>query len=148
MAIAQPPLIQILSNTKAPYNISTPSANLALSALSSEGLKAMHEKASTLISSRGDLLKSLEGLDSLGIGKSIGGNDANFILVPILNRETRKPDNVRSERIYKQLAEKEGVVVRFRGKEHGCDGCIRITVGTAKENAALLDRLKDVLEKI
>ena len=34
VALAQPPLIQILSNTKAPYNISTPTAHLAVRALS------------------------------------------------------------------------------------------------------------------
>ncbi|KAF8755597.1 Histidinol-phosphate aminotransferase [Rhizoctonia solani] len=44
VAIAQPPLIQILTNTKAPYNISTPSASLALAALSPDGIATMTEK--------------------------------------------------------------------------------------------------------
>ena len=43
IAIAQPPLIQILSNTKAPYNISTPTANLALSALETPALDLMRQ---------------------------------------------------------------------------------------------------------
>lgn len=69
-------------------------------------------------------------------------------MIPVLNRETGKPDNVRSERIYTELAEKEGVVVRFRGKEYGCEGCLRITIGTEEENEHLLQRLKDVLSRI
>ena len=49
--------------------------------------------------------------------------------------------------MYKELAEKEGIVVRFRGKEYGCDGCLRITVGTEEENRVLIDKLKDVLAR-
>ncbi|KAL5498694.1 HIS5 [Sanghuangporus vaninii] len=150
IAIAQPPLIQILSNSKAPYNISTPSSILALSALSPPSLALMSQRISTLLSSRTSLLSSLHSppLSSLGLGEAIGGNHANFIMIPVLNRSTRKPDNVRSEKVYKELAEKEGVVVRFRGKEYGCEACLRITVGTEEENRVLLEKLKQVLERV
>ena len=69
-------------------------------------------------------------------------------MIPVLNRETGNPDNVRSEKVYKELAEKEGVVVRFRGKEYGCEGCLRITVGTEEENGVLLEKLKLTLVRI
>ena len=85
------------------------------------------------------------------MGKAIGGNHANFLVVPILGpggAENGKPDNTRSERVYKELAEKEGVVVRFRGKEYGCEGCLRITVGTEEENRVLSEKLKLILERI
>ncbi|KAL5514359.1 hypothetical protein ACEPAG_2447 [Sanghuangporus baumii] len=157
IAIAQPPLIQILSNTKAPYNISTPTSVLALSALSPPSLSLMSQRISTILSSRTSLLSSLHSLSSasssasslrLGLGEPIGANHANFIMIPVLNRDTREPDNVRSEKVYKELAEKEGVVVRFRGKEYGCEGCLRITVGTEEENKILLEKLKLVLERV
>ncbi|KAH7910682.1 aminotransferase class I and II-domain-containing protein [Hygrophoropsis aurantiaca] len=148
VALAQPPLIQILTNTKAPYNISTPTAQLALAALSDDAVSGMRQKVGTLVSSRSGLLKSLENLSPLGVGPSIGGNDANFVVVPILNQQTREADNVRSEGVYKALAEKHKVVVRFRGKEAGCTGCLRITVGTTEENQTLMRELEYVLNQI
>ena len=48
--------------------------------------------------------------------------------------------------IYKELAEKRGIVVRYRGDQLGCDGCLRITIGTEKENQELLKQLEDVLK--
>ncbi len=148
IAIAQPPLIQVLTNTKAPYNISTPTAQLALNALSIPALKQMREKVSTLLASRSKLLESLSSLASLGLGSSIGGNHANFLVITVLNRETGRPDNERSQKIYKALAEEEGVVVRYRGGEYGCQGCLRITVGSEEENKVLIERLADVLRRI
>ncbi|KLO05724.1 histidinol-phosphate aminotransferase [Schizopora paradoxa] len=148
VAIAQPPLIQVLNNTKAPYNISTPTAYVALSALSPSSLKFMHSNVSELISSRSSLLSALSSLKTLGLGDSIGGNHANFIMIPVLNRSTGKPDNERSEKVYTSLAEHKGVVVRFRGREYGCAGCLRITVGTKEENAALIEKLREALQEI
>jgi len=147
VALAQPPLIQVLTNTKAPYNISTPTAQLALAALSPQGMAGMHTKASTLIASRTQLLSALSQspFPKLGVGNAIGGNDANFIVVPILDKASAsRPDNARSEMVYTVLAE-GGLVVRFRGREAGCEGCVRITVGTEEENRVLLERLEGVL---
>jgi histidinol-phosphate aminotransferase len=144
VALAQPPLIQILSNTKAPYNISSPTARLALAALSPPSIEGMRTKAATLVASRGPFLQALAGISSLGVGNVIGGNDANFVLVPILGADG-KPDNVRSQKNYKALAEENGVVVRYRGGEPGCEGCWRITVGTEEENHQVIEKMKKVL---
>ncbi|KAI0071534.1 histidinol-phosphate aminotransferase [Panus rudis PR-1116 ss-1] len=147
IAIAHPALIQILMNTKAPYNISTPTASLALSALSPSAVSSMREKVSKLVSARAYLLESLAGLRSLGLGPSIGGNNANFVMVPVLEKNgSGKPDNTRAQKIYKTLAEECGVVVRYRGGEPGCAGCLRITVGTDEENETLLRKLRKLLE--
>lgn len=150
VAIAQPPLIQVLSNAKAPYNISGPTAHLALAALEPTAMQGMRHKIRTLLESRERLKASLEKLAHLGVGQSIGGNDANFVLIPILNPKTGAPDNARSAKVYKTLAEERGadescVVVRYRGNEPGCEGCVRITVGNEEENAMLLKRLRRVL---
>ncbi|KAI0790398.1 histidinol-phosphate aminotransferase [Abortiporus biennis] len=146
VAIAHPSLIQILMNTKAPYNISTPTASLALSALSSSAVGSMQKKVATLVSSRKTLLAGLSELRSLGVGESVGDNHANFVLVPILDKNGN-PDNTRAHRLYKTLAESEGVVVRFRGTEPGCAGCLRITIGTEEENAVVLRKMRELLEK-
>jgi histidinol-phosphate aminotransferase len=148
MALAQPPLIQILTNAKAPYNISTPVAHLALHALSPASVSAMREKIETLRASRAKLLSALHNLKELGLGRAIGAQDANFILIPVLSRGSSVPENARAQHVYKTLAEGEGVVVRYRGGEVGCPGCLRITVGTEEENAVALEKLKKTLEKL
>jgi hypothetical protein len=148
IAVAQPPLIQVLSNTKAPYNISTPTAHLALRALSPASLSTMRENIETLKGSRVKLLSSLHSLKELGLGRAIGAQDANFIMIPVLARGGSVPDSTRAQRVYLTLAEEEGVVVRYRGSEIGCQGCLRITVGTEEENAVALEKLRKTLENL
>jgi histidinol-phosphate aminotransferase len=148
IAIAQPPLIQVLTNTKAPYNISTPTAHLALAALSPNAIASMHDKINTLITARAALIKALSNLKPLGLGPVIGANHANFVMVPVLSKEGGKPDNVRAQKVYRDLAEKNGVVVRYRGGEVGCEGCLRITVGSDKEMKVVLEKLEAVLYRI
>ena len=135
-------------NTKAPYNISTPTASLALAALSPEGIASMRRKAADLVAGRAWLLRALAAL--LGdLGPAIGGNDANFVLVPVLDKGgSGAPDSARAQRVYKALAEQEGVVVRFRGSEAGCAGCLRITVGSPQENETVVEKLREQLKKL
>lgn len=133
-------------NTKAPYNISTPTASLALTALSPEAVSLMQEKVSTLTKSREELLRGLAELAPLGLGAVIGGNDANFVVVPVLEKNgSGKPDNARAQKIYKTLAEEKGVVVRYRGGELGCAGCLRITVGSEEEIKECLKKFSELL---
>ncbi|KAI0938616.1 hypothetical protein AcV5_000255 [Taiwanofungus camphoratus] len=149
MAFAHPALIQILMNTKAPYNISVPTAALALSALSPPAVATMSAKVSTLIKQRNVLVQKLPALAPLGLGAIIGGNDANFVMVPVLEKSgSGRPDNARAQKIYKTLAEEEGVVVRYRGGEPGCSGCLRITVGNQEENEVVLAKLEELLKKL
>ncbi|KAG2217328.1 hypothetical protein INT45_010777 [Circinella minor] len=146
IAMANPDLIQILNNTKAPYNIGTPSAQIAYDALSADGLAKMEEYKTRLLAQRDILLKTLENFPVPGVGKIIGTNDANFLMVQIVN-DQGEPCNVRADKVYKLLAETRDVVVRFRGKEYGCTGCLRITVGTEQENQTLINKLQEVLKE-
>lgn len=90
IALAHPALIQVLSNTKAPYNIATPSQLLAVRALSPEGIAAMQKNVQTLVQSRTELLQALSTapFPELGVAPALGENAANFILVPLLDRQT------------------------------------------------------------
>ncbi|KAJ7698606.1 histidinol-phosphate aminotransferase [Mycena rosella] len=148
IALAQPPLIQVLTNTKAPYNISTPTGHIALSALAPISIRAMRDTVSTLGASRKNLIAEFAGLASLGVGSVIGGNTANFLVVPILDRADGKRDNARAQRLYHLLAEENGVVVRYRGSEPGCEGCLRVTVGTEEENKTAIAKIREVLSVI
>jgi len=148
IAIAQPPLIQVLTNTKAPYNISTPTAHLALAAFTSNSIATMRNKIHTLVTARGALIEALSKLEHLGLGPVVGANHANFVMVPVLAKDGSKPDNERAQNVYRALAEKNGVVVRYRGSEAGCEGCLRITIGSAEETKVVLEKLEQVLRSM
>lgn len=108
----------------------------------------MQAKVKSLVTSRASLLESLGNLASLGVGSHIGSNDANFVMIPILSKDGTRPDNVRAQKIYKTLAEENGVVVRFRGNEPGCEACLRITIGSEEENATVIRKLELVLNQL
>ena len=59
-----------------------------------------------------------------------------------------RPSNEVALALYERLAELRGVVVRFRGKEFGCKGCLRITVGTSEEVEKLLSETRAVLSDL
>ncbi|KAF6757770.1 histidinol-phosphate transaminase [Ephemerocybe angulata] len=150
IALASLPVVQILSNTKAPYNVSVPTAHLAEKALTPESLDFWRSNVRTLKANRASLISSLRSLaeTASGVGPIIGSNDANFILVRIMQKgDNTKADSERAQKVYKYLAEQVGVVVRYRGNELGCEGCLRVTIGTEEENSEVLKRLVEALEK-
>lgn len=138
-AFAPPPIARLLNALKAPYNVSTPTAALASAALSEAGLSVMRLNRQRILDQRDRLLGELPLIP--GIGRLRGGTDANFLLFEMLDAAGR-PDNATALAVYEGLAQSERVVVRFRGSEHGCLGCLRITVGTEQEVTALLRSLR------
>lgn len=143
-AFAAPEVAQVLNNVKAPYNISSPTSALASAAVGGEGLAVMRANRAKIVAQRDRLVKELPGVE--GVGRLRGGTESNFLLYEMLNA-AGAPDNEVAHAVYTALAENEGVVVRFRGKEHGCLGCLRITVGTEDEVTRFLSSLKEVLAK-
>ena len=143
-ALASPPLVQIMTNTKAPYNISVPTATLALTAFTPSGISLLDSHTARLLRNRDQLIQRLTSGEIQSIGNVLGGNHANFVLVQILNEEGQT-SNERAKMVYKKLAEELGVVVRFRGMEKGCEGCLRITVGSEEDVEVLLKRMKEIL---
>ncbi|CDK25669.1 unnamed protein product [Kuraishia capsulata CBS 1993] len=139
-----PEVSLLLNSMKYPYNISNLTSDVALRATTPEALAKMRETCSTIVEQRGILLKNL--LELKGIGKNRGGLDANFLLIEVLNKEGN-PDNEVANNVYNYLATKRNVVVRFRGKELGCTGCLRVTVGTEKENETLVEEFREALKR-
>ncbi|KAJ6137469.1 Aminotransferase class I/classII [Penicillium samsonianum] len=142
VAYASVEVARLLNSLKAPYNISSPTSALASAALKAPNMAVMHSFRSQIIAQRDRLLRELPTIP--GVGQFLGGSDANFLLVEILNTKNQ-PSNVTALAAYEAMAEKRGVVVRFRGKELGCEGCLRITVGTEPEVTKFLDELRTVL---
>jgi histidinol-phosphate aminotransferase len=145
VAFTSPPIGTLLNSLKAPYNISSITSAIASHALQKEGLSIMRANREKIIAGRERLLKELPKIP--GIGRFRGGVASNFLLVEMLNARG-EPDNAIALKVYEHLAEKRGVVVRFRGKEHGCLGCLRITVGTEDEVSRLLKEIQSVLGQV
>jgi histidinol-phosphate aminotransferase len=139
-------MASLLNNMKAPYNISTPSSELALRALSPEGIALMKKYVKEIVVQRERLVQELPKIP--GVGAIVGGNESNFLLIQVLDKPNGKPDSDVAKQLYKTLAEKKNVVIRYRGSEPGCVGCLRISVGTKQETDVLLTEIKDALNSI
>ena len=142
-------IASLLNNLKAPYNISSPTSALACAALQTRSLEVMKSNRAKILEQRDRLLVELQNVP--GVGRFLGGTDSNFLLVEILDKPREKggkPDNVTALALYEKMAETKGVVVRYRGKEYGCSGCLRITVGTEEEVNKFLKEIKAVLAEI
>jgi histidinol-phosphate aminotransferase len=144
-AFTSPPIASLLNNLKAPYNISSPTSAIASQALQEGGLSVMRGNRESIIAQRDRLLNELPKVK--GVGRFRGGTASNFLLVEILDTQG-KPDNVTALKTYERLAENRGVVVRFRGNEHGCLGCLRITVGTDSEVSRFLKEIDAVITQV
>ena len=126
MAFASEAIIDIYNKVKPPYNISQVNQELALQALEEVG--QVNDMIRQLVAMREQLAADLAGLPLV---LKVYPSDANFLLVKI--------DNARD--VYEGLLE-DGIVVRDRSKVELCEGCLRITVGTEKENAELVEALR------
>ena len=144
-AFTSEPIARLLNSLKAPYNISNPTSEIACQALQQAGLAIMRSNVEKIVTQRNRLLTELPKVK--GVGRFRGGAASNFLLVELLGTDG-KPDNVTAVKVYEKLAESRGVVVRFRGKEHGCLGCIRITVGTEEEVTRFLQEIDAVLQEV
>ncbi|MCJ1322079.1 histidinol-phosphate transaminase [Xylographa vitiligo] len=147
-AFTSPEIATLLNNLKAPYNISTITSALACRAMQPESLEVMRSNRFKIVKQREKMLVELPKIP--GIGRFLGGAESNFLLVEILDKAREnggKPNNETALAVYESLAENKGVVVRFRGKEPGCHGCLRITVGTEEEVDKFLEEIRTILEE-
>lgn len=126
MAFSNERIIHYFNKVKPPYNISEPNQRLILEKL--KKIKNFKNEVSDILKEKNILRKALE---QLKLVKKIYSSDANFLLVEVNGADT----------IYAQLVS-EKIIVRNRTKV--ISGCIRITVGTQKENQQLITALKKI----
>ena len=119
-------IISLLDKIKPPYNISSVTQSLALERLQLEEIK--NQQVKEIIAQR----KIMEAqLSESNVVEQVFPSDSNFLLVRVKNART----------IYNNLLNK-GIVLRDRSNVILCNDCLRITIGTPKENQLLLDELK------
>jgi histidinol-phosphate aminotransferase len=127
MAFASQSIIEVINKVKPPYNINQSTQELVLKALEEVG------QVNDMIKILVDMRNALAGVfESMPTVEKVYPSDANFILVKIA--EARK--------IYEFLLTK-GIVLRDRSNVELCENCLRITIGTEKENTDLVDAMQE-----
>jgi len=123
-AFADAAIISLLSNVKYPYNIGSDTQERAQKLLGS----LPYERIKTIKSERGRLATELKTIPEVD---AIYESEANFLLVKFKN----------PKEVYDKLVN-EGIVVRDRSSQPLCGGCLRISIGLARENDKVLKVLK------
>ena len=130
LAMARPEITALMSKVKYPYNLNILSQKMALSRLD-EAVFVRH--VAETVAQRVRMAKELCKCPSV---KKIYPSEANFLLV-------RFDD---AGAVYDRLLQ-SGVIVRNRSMMKGCEGCLRLTVGTPAENDRLLETLGIVVPR-
>ncbi|WP_299985845.1 histidinol-phosphate transaminase [uncultured Pontibacter sp.] len=127
MAFASEEIIALLDKIKPPYNINEATQELALKALEqTEQLAYMIEE---IVQEREMLVQALPSLEAV---EQVYSSDANFLLVKVKE----------ANRLYNYLLD-QGIVVRNRSSLPGCEGCLRISIGTVDENQQLFQAISN-----
>ena len=127
MAFAAPEIAEIFARVKYPYNLSGPMQQEVLTRTSAEWQQQMRRQVETILAERARLAAELPKVACV---EHVYPSHANFLLVRVSNPAD----------IYQYLL-RNGVIVRNRRAVKGCEGCLRITVGTPRENSKLLTLL-------
>lgn len=127
--IAHPEIIGLLRRIIAPYPLPTPTVKIALRALADDALAAERGHLETLASQRARLVKALEQNPAI---EKTWRSAANFVLVRAADGKQLVDDAARA-----------GIRLRDQSAQPGLADCVRITVGTPEENAALIEFLQE-----
>ena len=124
-------LVAQINKVRPPYNISVLNAQCALFAL--EHAEVFAQQARDIVLQRQQLFDALRTMAGVQAYRS----DANMLLVRILSANARAADAVH------QAMKSRGVLVKnVSAIDPLLHNCLRLTVGTADENIAMLAALK------
>lgn len=125
LAFASPMIADIFARVKYPYNVNAPTQAEVAKRLHAEPHDA---HVAEVCSQRQWLATELAKMPCV---LKVYHSDANFLLVKVTDADA----------IYGHLVA-NGIIVRNRNRVKGCEGCLRITVGTPAENVNVIDALK------
>lgn len=126
--LASPPVAKEISKALLPYGVSPLTAALGEAILGEDAL--IQERVLRLRALRAELFGALQAFEGLRVFPSGG----NFLLVRL---------GPRAREVYLGLKER-GILVRDLSSSPRLKGCLRFTVGSKEENAALLAALREV----
>lgn len=125
MAFASREIINVLNRIKYPYNINSLTQKFAI-----ERLNKIDEKNNWVKMTLEQREVLRVKLSAIKLVEEIFPSDANFLMVRFSN----------TKQIFRYLTD-QNIIVRDRSYVPLCEGCLRITVGTPKENETLLKAL-------
>lgn len=124
MAIGHPEVINKISALKAPYNVNILTAQAVNDALNDK--EKIFQQRNTLVAERIELEKNLKNFPEV---QKIFPSNSNFLLLKFKNNP---------EKIYNKFIQ-EGIIVRNFSKKKYLENCMRISIGTPKENKRVLE---------
>lgn len=124
--IASPEIVRMVNKVRLPFNLNALSQKVADNAMKNN--VRMNKYVHSIVAERKRLFKGLKSLKGIEPYRS----DANFILFRVGDPEG----------MFKALL-KQGILVR--NISGAVEGCLRVTVGTAKENARFLKALQKII---
>ena len=127
ITIGDPALIRVLAAIAPPYPLASPAVALALDAVSPDAADEAKRRAGRIVAERGRVAEALRGLDGV---RAVYASDANYLLVRFVDAEAAM-----------QALLAAGVVVRDQRAAPRLQDALRITIGTAEENDAMLAAL-------
>lgn len=130
MAFTNEFIVNQLNKIKPPYNVNILTQQKALEELSN--VKSFTANVKSINSERIKLHKILSALPMV---KKVYESEANFILAEFDDAE-----------YYYNMFLQNGIVVRNRSSQYNCYNCLRITIGTPKENKRIMDLLKKIIK--
>ena len=128
--IAQPAVIQEVLKVRLPYHLSSLTQAAALTALDHAA-----ELESTVVTMRHERERLWDELSTTR-GITAFASRANFILF--------RCDAVEAPTVWQRLLDR-GVLVRDFSATQGCEGCLRVSVGTAEQDERFLEALSEAL---
>ena len=133
VAFAHPEVIRMLQAVKSPYNVNVLTADAVNTALNNK--QEIYQQRNILVSEKYYLeteLKKLEGK----LFSEVYSSYANSILVRLMS-------SFDSDVVYEKL-KTNGIIVRNFGNKPFLENCLRISIGTPKENIRLIEVLNTV----
>ena len=124
LALACPPIIRWMSMIKYPYNINVLAQQTVLKQLESP----IGPRVAEIVAERDRIAAALPAFPFV---RKVFPSEANFLLVRVTDADA----------LYARLLQ-DGIIVRNRSRVPGCEGCLRITIGTPEENRRLEASLK------
>ena len=124
-AFASPSILEFLNKVKMPYNVSMLTQQTALKVL--QNIRQYQSYIAAIKNQRDWLVTQFQSLETV---EKIHPSDANFVLIKCIN----------APELYQFLVDQR-VIVRNRSSVRLCEGGLRITVGTERENQLLVDAI-------
>ncbi len=124
-------IIELMNLVRCRHHISTPAMDLAIKAMQETG--QVNDMIKLLVDMRNALVDVIR---QFSVVKKVYPSDANFLLVQFIDADA----------VQKHLLQC-GIAVKNVSDKHYSENCLRITVGSEKENTILVDALIEFSEK-